>query len=638
MHDETKEQLAVFDSLLDGLADAACDQGMSSSLFFAKTIQVVEAIVSPQWNAIVAQGPNDSVLFVQGSPDAQHALNMACSKRPADQTPSSWIVQWTDPKVVVSEIAVGDTVWGWLVVGVVELQSTSIQREVTAGVAEILSEFVRSQQRADHAQGQQFSDQLYRFSLNSHQSLDQNEVAHNLVNDIRVLLGCERVSLFGINRNRPKLLSVSSVATIENRSTLIKKMESLVARSVKTDEPVFSDQPIQDSRQAELLEMYQEVNELDFVFGIPIARRVESGKKRETIGFLLAESTADVNRFNFARGISRVVPHVELALANVATYRSIPFRRTLSAVGRTFNFASISRLAVVAGILGLAVLAAILIKTDFKVRIRGELRPVIERNVFAPRDGIVESVFVNHGDVVKENDPLVQVRSPDLDLEIEKSDSDVLKLRQLKDSKQIALNQISSSDPDPNLAAQLASDISDIDFQIASLVDKAKFLRQQRDKLQVVCPIDGEITTWQLKQKLTDKPVRWGDPIANVAFLEGDWNVVFRVPERRIGYILDERRSRKQENASEPQPQYLEMFLESNPGESFRVPISEIGDSVTLDPEIGPVTLLKCDVPPELVNRRQGASVAADVVCGKKSYWFVWTREMVDALRRRFVW
>ena len=246
-------------------------------------------------------------------------------------------------------------------------------------------------------------------------------------------------------------------------------------------------------------------------------------------------------------------------------------------------------------------------------------------------DGVVETVFVDHGDQVTVNQPLIQIRSADLDLEIEKAFSDIQKIDQLKDSKRIALNQVSGANADPNVAAQIASEISDLDFQKASLVEKEKFLRAEREKLSIVCPIDGQVITWQVKQNLANKPVRWGDPMLKVAFLNGDWNLVFRVPERRIGYLLDAAKA-------SDQPVELEFFLESNPGKKYRVPIVEIAQSASQDAELGAVTLVKCNVPDELKAKRQGATVAGDVYCGKRSFWFVWTREMSDAIKRRFVW
>jgi len=36
--------------------------------------------------------------------------------------------------------------------------------------------------------------------------------------------------------------------------------------------------------------------------------------------------------------------------------------------------------------------------------------------------------------------------------------------------------------------------------------------------------------------------------------------------------------------------------------------------------------------------RRHGAKVIADVHCGRRSIGYVWFHELVDSLRRRFVW
>lgn len=636
MQNESQEQLAVFDSLLSGLAESANDHSADSTDFFEKTVQVIETILSPHWVAILASAPDAAVMFLHGSLDAKNELTQV-RQNSADRNGRDWIIAPTDRNLIVSEVKTSSSVWGWLAVGTGEEQddTNSVQREIVRGVSEIVGEFVQSRARRSEAELQAESDHQYRFSLNAHSSLDSVEVAHNLVNDARVLLGCERVTLFSVNRNRPKVLATSSVATIERRSELMRNMKAMVSLALRNRAPIFSDQPADNPCQFEMLEAHRQNTGLPFVFGIPI-RRHSKGSNSTTaipVGFLVAESTHEIDRYRFAHAISFVAPHAEVALTNVASYNAIPFRRTLSAIGGLLNFASVSRLMFVGGLIALAIAAAMTLQTDFKVRIRGELRPVVERNVFSPRDGIVESVFVNHGDDVVENQPLIRIRSPDLDLEIEKSESDVVKLEQLKDSRQIALNQISNANPDPNLAAQLATEISDIDFQIASLVEKAKFLRGQRMELQIDCPIAGQITTWQVKQRIMNKPVRWGDPLINVAHLDGEWEIVFRVPERRIGYILDHQNRLDQDEQVE-----LMFFLESNPDRSFQVQVDEIGESAGQDPKLGTVTLLRCHAPAELSSRRLGASVAADVYCGKKSYWFVWTREVRDALRRRFVW
>ena len=282
---------------------------------------------------------------------------------------------------------------------------------------------------------------------------------------------------------------------------------------------------------------------------------------------------------------------------------------------------------------GLMIAATLFFTTDFKVRISGELRPVVERNVFATHDGVIEEVFVNHGDRVEQDQPLIQIRSTKYEVELEKASSDILKLQQLKEAKMVSLNRVSNIGSDQNLAAQLASEVSDLDFQIATLEEQRKFLKQQIAELLIKCPIDGQVTTWQSQENLANRPVRWGDRVLNVAQLDGDWDLVFRVPERRIGYLL----TREQE-LGDDETLELEFFLESEPGKKYRVDVRKIDRSAIDDSELGPVTILKCSAPAELANKRQGATVSGDVDCGRKSIWFVWTREMFDAIGRKFVW
>ena len=410
-----------------------------------------------------------------------------------------------------------------------------------------------------------------------------------------------------LGRRSPQLLAISSVASVEGRSQLVKRMTSMVGRAVKLNEAIISDQASPDQRLASLVEAHCGASGLPFAFGVLLGNRTEPAGKRpgSPVGFLLAESTDDIDRVKFARGLRRVVPHVATSLSNANTYSQIPFRRPLGWLGRVLNLASLSRLALGFMLAGLMIAATLFFTTDFKVRISGELRPVVERNVFATHDGVIEEVFVNHGDRVEQDQPLIQIRSTKYEVELEKASSDILKLQQLKEAKMVSLNRVSNIGSDQNLAAQLASEVSDLDFQIATLEEQRKFLKQQIAELLIKCPIDGQVTTWQSQDNLSNRPVRWGDRVLNVAQLDGDWDLVFRVPERRIGYLL----TREQE-LGDDETLELEFFLESEPGKKYRVDVRKIDRSAIDDAELGPVTIRKCSAPAELANKRQGATVS----------------------------
>ncbi len=645
---ESESELAVYDSLISGLADHAVNSDPTADLFFAKMGQVIEAIFAPKWSVVLARGPADSLIPIYSTGGAKERLGgilLGSGKKECDHLVG--IVNRGDELresgVIVSSIAGASSglaegesdLWGCIVVDVGGEPVDLVQSNVMTAIAETAQEFVRNVDRQQAQSSGENGSQFLEFSVNAHSSLEPRVVGHHLANDARLLLGCERVSIFMLGGRSPRLLAISSVASVEGRSQLVKQMTSMVGRAVKLNQAIISDHKATDHRLASLVEEHCLATGLPFAFGVSVKTSPEQSGNRVSppIGFLLAESTGDIDRVKFARGLGQVVPHMATSLSNANTYSQIPFRRTFGWLGRMSSLANLSRLAVIALLTGLLIAASQLFTIEFKVRIPGELRPVVERNVFAAHDGVVEKVFVDHGDRVEVDEPLLQLRSTEYEVEFEKASSDILKLQQLKESKLIVLNRVSSVGSDQNLAAQLASEISDLDFQIATREEQAKFLKHQMAGLLIKCPVAGQVTTWQSKENLANRPVRWGDPVLNVAQLDGDWDLIFRVPERRIGYVL----TRAEELGSEETLE-LEFFLESDPGKKYRVQVKEIDRSAIEDSELGPVTILTCAAPEELTNKRQGATVSGDVDCGRKSVWFVWTREMFDSIARQFVW
>ena len=177
---------------------------------------------------------------------------------------------------------------------------------------------------------------------------------------------------------------------------------------------------------------------------------------------------------------------------------------------------------------------------------------------------------------------LIELSSPELVLEMEQLDGDKIKFEKLRETKKIALNQAATGNLGDQLTlGRLASEISELEQEIAAIGDKKKFLQERIDELVIHSPIDGRVTTWQLKQNILKKPVRWGDGLANIAFESGDWTLNFKVPEYRIGYII-------QAHQASDEPLEIEFFFESNPKQKLSTKILEIAKSTELDPELVP--------------------------------------------------
>ena len=93
-----------------------------------------------------------------------------------------------------------------------------------------------------------------------------------------------------------------------------------------------------------------------------------------------------------------------------------PIVRRVSRVSRAIE----SRLPLTAAVAAAVVVATVLLMimpADFRVEARGELQPELRRDVFAPADGVVQQVYVEHAQTVAAGDLLLEMRQTELDFE-----------------------------------------------------------------------------------------------------------------------------------------------------------------------------------------------------------------------------
>src|SRR5262249_25887922 len=121
----------------------------------------------------------------------------------------------------------------------------------------------------------------------------------------------------------------------------------------------------------------------------------------------------------------QVAEHAGLALVNARDMAVIPGHPVWIWVGRRGWLVRhgggegwLSRIGgrvAVAAILVAAILGAlVMIPADVRISARGELQPVVRHDVFAPRDGVVTAIHVDHGKTVAAGEALLEMRSPEL--------------------------------------------------------------------------------------------------------------------------------------------------------------------------------------------------------------------------------
>ena len=91
--------------------------------------------------------------------------------------------------------------------------------------------------------------------------------------------------------------------------------------------------------------------------------------------------------------------------------------------------------------------------------------------------------------------------------------------------------------------------------------------------LEVYSPIDGQIVTWDLKNRLEGRPVQKGQALLRVANPEGDWELDLHMPEDRMGHIA--RAEKLADERNEPLP--VAYILATEPGTTLKGTVKEIG-------------------------------------------------------------
>jgi multidrug efflux pump subunit AcrA (membrane-fusion protein) len=324
-----------------------------------------------------------------------------------------------------------------------------------------------------------------------------------------------------------------------------------------------------------------------------------------------------------------VAEHSRLALANARQLAAIPGHRFWLRVSRDGWLSRFSsKVAAVCLVVAAIVAALVLIPAEVKINARGELQPVERHEVFAPRDGVVTAIHVDHGQTVAAGDPLLEMRSPELDLEIQRVDGELETARKRLAAAQSERLQTRPTDNDARLRQRrLTAEDEQYQQQVRDLTNRQKMLAEQRKDLIVRSPIAGEVVTWNVQQQLASRPLRRGDALVSVADITGQWQLELKVPSRRAGRLLAAR-----QKSSDPQP--VSFVLATSPGHSLNGTVRDVAPRLELDEAGDSYIMAKVDVPrDEIENRAPGATALAKIDCGRGTLAEAWFHDLIDTIQ-----
>jgi multidrug efflux pump subunit AcrA (membrane-fusion protein) len=441
------------------------------------------------------------------------------------------------------------------------------------------------------------------------------------------------------------LLAVSGVDRPDRRSRTVRGLEKLAAISARLGDPLYlaDDEEEALPQAAEALHHYADIANARQVAVVPmrVAGGDNSGEdpsSEDIVGVLVAESfegyAATVARDRVTEAARVCAP----ALRNAIEVDSTPMLGLVRSARGLKRPSTLFKGLLAAALLAGGVAALVFVPAELRIEARGELQPVVRRNVFAPGDGIVERVAVQHGQQVKRGELLATLRDPQLDLEIKRIDGErQTTLRQL-DAVRATRTSLDRREASATEAYRLSAEEQQMKQRLTALDEQHALLVAQRDELRIESPLDGMVVTWELDETLLGRPVQRGEVLLSVADTRSDWRVELELPDDRIGYVLDA------QVKADSQALAVEYRLGSQEEGFSKGVIQRIAQRAEeSDPQAAPGamrTVLVYVTPDEPVVEgaregevRPGASVRARVHCGQRSLGYVWMHDLINAAR-----
>ena len=439
------------------------------------------------------------------------------------------------------------------------------------------------------------------------------QLNRGVVEALRELLQADRVSLFQKDHRAASMIACSGAASIDSNSTTVQELEKSVLGLFQNNEPKLwnaADHQPQSPRYRLLLPWPSNSDSL-------------------THGLLVewSDPQATIDRVQRA---SNLLPMINQAWQNQHRWLCLPPQARAQAIGKSASQVPAGRfpkrlagLALLASLIGLA-----MIPYPFYIQSQAYLEPTTQQFIHATADSFIEELLVGEGQSVQSHQPLVRLRAPNLELQIEELTGQILALVEKKNGLRVAVNQLSANSSDLANQTRLSAELRLIELQEKHAQEKLAFLEKQRQELLLQSPIKGTVVGGDLSRELSDRPLRRGDALFRVADLQGPWHLKLLVADRDGRYV---------QQALLNGPIDIDWGLENSTGRGLKAKLVSMRPEVDQRPNQGPCRSATASIEEsQLEQPAIGAVAYARIPCGKQPLWFIWSRPLVEFLQKRF--
>ena len=447
-----------------------------------------------------------------------------------------------------------------------------------AQMADLAGEYLRAQTIRQFHQSRIIGRRVDNAINRIHQPAGLTNVEAAIVDSAVDVFGFERVGLCRIDSPRTKLAAVSHVDKIDQRSDAARQIRDAAT------------------------------TELDQRLGLIVDEQAES------VGLVVSPDSEDESLRLVAFGdvdqaiensdeLKRFAQHAGFALRNANRIESIPGGRLLTRLAPAVHSNHVRwwmRPSISATILTLLIVAT-LFPLPMYVQSPATIHPTQVQRLTAPRDAIVQTIHVDHGQSVSAGSPLVTLFDPDLEQQM----TQLIGRRAVLIEKQTRWNGllVDTAGYRRDQIQSLQGEQSLVREEILSIDSELEHLRVAKSSLTLRAKHDGTVNAWRLRENLSDRPLTRGDEIAQVIEVDSAWVADVKVPQNRIQHI--------QRIASSDQLQ-VQVSMESRPTEKVDATFVSVGPSMPADSLGVATTIVRVRMPNDFRSDSGSLMAGAD--------------------------
>jgi hypothetical protein len=461
-------------------------------------------------------------------------------------------------------------------------------------MAGFATNFLRNNTALRNSVQEQIFTQIEAFSRQIHASLNPTEVAFQVVNEGRRLVGCDRLSAGVRHGKHTTIEAVSGSDIVEHSSVQVKALRDLFDAVLDWNERLI----YQGTPDATLpppvlaaLDAYLAQSNPKFLALQPLRderEQVKEGEKEAKPGharsaLLLeafdppAQTDPMLDRFNLVAG------HAASALYNASEMKQIPLGFLWRPVRWLQGRAGSKRRFYV--YLSLALLTVFLLAMTFvpyplKLDAKGQLEPQEWSFIYPTDPGRVVQFKVIPGQIVRPNTPIAVMADNELGKQIDDKLAEIIKTKK-------AIEVAGSASTDPSLPLPKQREQRDeyqkqqnilkaLEDQLNLLVEQHNADRNNPGQFTVFAPEFRRArnaagpATWKVvsadfAHQLVNRWMKPSDPLLRVGNTAAAWRIEMKIPQKHISQLL---RAYKSEQPNE----YLEVdvLVTSKPTETFK--------------------------------------------------------------------